>query len=191
MKILINVGINHAIEDEVSLNPIQAVINYIDNDQDVISLLNEFIKNGVDINSTNSEGLTALHISVEHERINIIDFLLENGAEIDIQCNKGNTPLMHGIEKNVQEEIINKLITCKSKLNIQNIEGRTALMLAIKQSDKSVIKILLEAECQYDLKDHEDNTVLHLIIGKCNILKIFLDYLLISDFIIIKLISSP
>lgn len=181
LKILINVGINHAIEDEVSLNPIQAVINYIDNDQDVILLLNEFIKNGVDINSTNSEGLTALHISVEYERINIIDFLLENGAEIDIQCNKGNTPLMHGIEKNVQEEIINKLITCKSNFDIQNVKGKTALMLATEKGYKNVIRILLEAKCQYDLKDHEDNTILHLTIDKCDILKLFLEKLKYSN----------
>ncbi len=177
LKTLINIGIKYTIEDESNLNSIQAVINYIDNDQDVISLLSEFIKNGIDINITNSEGLTALHISVECKRINIIDFLLENGAKIDIQCNQGNTPLMHGIEKNVQEEIISKLITYKSNLDIQNIKGKTALMLAIQQNYKSIIKILLKAGCQYDLKDYENNTILHLIINKCDILKLFLEKL--------------
>ncbi|KAJ8669348.1 hypothetical protein QAD02_000607 [Eretmocerus hayati] len=61
-------------------------------------LMKKFLENGVNINdSVQAEsliwsGYTALHFAVEYLRTSVIDFLLENGADISLQNGLGLTP---------------------------------------------------------------------------------------------------
>lgn len=52
----------------------------------------ELLKYGVDINATNHQGLTALHVAIMQERPEIVKFLLQNGADIDKPDTEGQTP---------------------------------------------------------------------------------------------------
>lgn len=53
----------------------------------------ELLKYGVDINATNHQGLTALHVAIMQERPEIVKFLLQNGADIDKPDTEGQTPI--------------------------------------------------------------------------------------------------
>lgn len=52
----------------------------------------ELLKYGADINATNHQGLTALHVAIMQERPETVNFLLQNGADIDKPDTEGQTP---------------------------------------------------------------------------------------------------
>jgi hypothetical protein len=53
----------------------------------------QYLKLGVNINTTNIDGLTALHQACIDANIEMVKFLIENQADIDVQDNEGWTPL--------------------------------------------------------------------------------------------------
>ena len=52
-----------------------------------------YLKLGVNINTTNIDGLTALHQACIDANIEMVKFLIENAADTDVQDNEGWTPL--------------------------------------------------------------------------------------------------
>ena len=59
-----------------------------------IQMIKNLIKIGIDINATNSEGNTPLHLAVcDIKKIKIVKLLLDNGADISIANHNGYTPL--------------------------------------------------------------------------------------------------
>jgi hypothetical protein len=61
-------------------------------EQDAIEAVRLCLEHGADINAFNNTGLTALHIAVERGD-NLVKFLAERGAELDLQDKSGRTPL--------------------------------------------------------------------------------------------------
>lgn len=55
-------------------------------------LCEQLIKDGCDINESDPEGNTALHIAALHGHRNIYDLLVTYGADINIENNIGETP---------------------------------------------------------------------------------------------------
>ena len=53
----------------------------------------QHLKMGVNINTTNIDGLTALHQACIDANIEMVKFLVENNADINAQDNEGWTPL--------------------------------------------------------------------------------------------------
>eukprot|EP01018_Ginkgo_biloba_P019913 Gb_34207 [translate_table: standard] len=66
------------------------------NDVDAIM---ELLKYGVDINSTNEDGLTGLHVAISEEHLKMVNVFLQNGADIDKVDFNGRTP-RHMVENN-------------------------------------------------------------------------------------------
>ena len=176
----------------------QAVIN---GEKKFVQLI---LERGADVNSKDDVGRTALIIAALYGNIKIIDILLAAGADITAQCDEGKSALMEFIENaSVSEEdedflgFIRKLINAgaedKSALRMavegQNKEvvklvelgeikmNKTALMTAIKNSDSSMVKLLLELGVNPILKSRKDNSALMeaLFIGNNDVIKELID----------------
>jgi len=108
-----------------------------------------------DVNSTNKHGNTILISAVSRGYLNIVKFLLENGADVN-KCNKhNNSPLILACVKGYYD-IIKLLLNCPNiKLNIQNKNCKTALFLA---RDYATIKLLVKKYCNMELRDKFGNT---------------------------------
>jgi ankyrin repeat protein len=63
-----------------------------------INVVKEFIKNGADINMTDTDGHTAIHIACGWGHTKIVQFLLDNGAVVNVTSEDGSTPLHHACE---------------------------------------------------------------------------------------------
>ena len=55
-------------------------------------LVKYFVNKKYDLNDVNKKGQTALHLACELGNEKIINFLVENGANVDIRDNKGKKP---------------------------------------------------------------------------------------------------
>ena len=58
-----------------------------------LDMLKEFISIGIDVNMKDQYGYSLLHKAVREEHINIVEFLIENGADVNAEDLAENTPL--------------------------------------------------------------------------------------------------
>ncbi|MEG0261362.1 MAG: ankyrin repeat domain-containing protein [Lysinibacillus sp.] len=97
---------------------------------------------GVDVNSTNDEGISPLHIVLYPE---VAECLLEQGALINLTTNDGNTPL-HTQASDGEEriDIIKLLLKRGANSKIKNTFGKMALDIAKNRNEKIIIEELLK-----------------------------------------------
>merc|ERR1719419_42436 len=79
----------------------------------------EYLKNGIDINTCNANGLNALHLASKEGHKSIVTELLKRGASVDAATKKGNTAL-HIASLAGQEEVVKILVQNGAKVNAQS-----------------------------------------------------------------------
>ena len=94
----------------------------------------------VNVNAQDSNGLTALHFSVQSNSVEIVCTLLLKGADPNIAIT--STPLITAcINKNLQ--IIKELLKAKADVNGQDEDSATALYMASSNGDFRIVNKLL------------------------------------------------
>jgi ankyrin repeat protein len=94
-----------------------------------------------DINIQNKYGWTLLHITIRRNRADMVNFLLDNGADIDKVDGVGWTPLMEAIMDNMTD-LCKVLVDRGADTSIANARGVTAPMLAQKFSREDMYDFL-------------------------------------------------
>ena len=130
-----------------------------------IAMVTSLMKAGVDVNTRDTYGGTALHQAASYGHNNTIKILIEAGAEVDAQDEKGETPV-HVAVPLEQINSIEILIEAGADVNIKDEDGLTALHKAA-QEDKPIIVEYLAKQPWIDLnlQDKDGNTALHLADG--------------------------
>lgn len=113
-------------------------------------VLKAYVKSGFDINSKGPGGQTALQRAASQGHVEVVDFLLENGANPLIADGQKISPLIAAVMsypsyKNLEalQAILKMLIAKGADINAVNAGGQTALMLAIATELFPVAEILL------------------------------------------------
>lgn len=80
------------------------------------------------LSATNNEGMTMLHICCQNGYNNMVQLLLDNGADrtINLTDASGKTALMHAVIKK-QPEIVKKLLASGADVNLRDNFGFTAM----------------------------------------------------------------
>ncbi|XP_052830444.1 LOW QUALITY PROTEIN: protein phosphatase 1 regulatory subunit 12A-like [Octopus bimaculoides] len=99
----------------------------------------KLLARGVDINTANVDGFTALHQACIDDKIDMVKFLVENGADVDVCDNEGWTPL-HATTSCAFTDITQYLST---RANIAAVNNDGNLPLDICEETK-MEKLLLE-----------------------------------------------
>jgi len=94
-----------------------------------------------DINIQNKYGWTLLHIAIRRDRAEMVEFLLDNGADIDRVDGVGWTPLMEAIMDD-KTSLVKFLVEKGADKTIANQRGATAPMLAQKFGRVSMFEYL-------------------------------------------------
>jgi len=102
----------------------------------------EFVENGGDIN-TNEDGRTALYFAAANGHVDIVRFLLENGADPNMQDSfSKTTPLFIAVQRQVSNEIIELLLVNGADPNICELYGDTSLQFALNCNNKAAAEII-------------------------------------------------
>ena len=89
----------------------------------------------------------------------IVQLLLEKGADVNAKDNDGRTALMFAAEKG-HTEIVQILLKKGADVNAEDEYGGTALMIAAENGHTEIIKLLLEKGADVNAKDWYGKTAL-------------------------------
>ena len=131
--------------DYVSNNLYQELYNLCEESSStiIISKLKKLLQKNIDINKINDDTKTALMIASERGNIETVEFLLDNGANIDIQDIEGFTALMLASGRG-HYEICLKLIDHGAFIETENYRGQDATFFALKNMYPDIIELMEE-----------------------------------------------
>lgn len=141
-KTLIN-QIQNEIDEEDSFG-YSLLINGIETDN--IALVTEIVKYTQDIDKDyNGQSALTFACSLGNDNLDIIQLLIEKGADVNHQDEDGNTCLMNTLTYGNQERLIRYILTVDDvDLNIQNDFGQTVLHLCVEYTRLVALDIILQ-----------------------------------------------
>ncbi len=118
-----------------------------------------------DINYVSRFGFSLLHYAIMYDNIEIFNFLLEKGADINIANTNKTTPLHTAVFLR-KIEIVKSLIEHGADINAKTSWGLTPLHLAYKRNDVDIIVYLLKNKADKNVVDFCGNKPRHYKTGK-------------------------
>jgi len=131
------------------------------NKEKIVQMINLLCRSGANPDARNQTGSlksTALMSASEYKtewRIAYTKALVENGANVNLKDNDGNTALMLNID---DIDTFKYLVENKADLNIKNNKGQTALILAAENEKTDVMAFLIERGANVNLRDNNGLT---------------------------------
>ncbi len=120
------------------------------------------IEKGAEVNAANSRyGSTALSIAAgKCDDPRVIRLLLDNGADLHVRNNGGDTPLLVAV-KHDNRKTVEMMLQAGADIDEQN-EGYTALMIAARRGYRGIVALLIEKNADLDIKNDIGKTALRL-----------------------------
>lgn len=125
-------------------------------DFDIVKSMVE--ENAEIINSQDKYGYTALHNVMSEEEFEIVEYLIKNGADVNIQNEDGVTPLHLA----AYTENANILLDNGAEINQQDNRGNTPLHAAViaGEEHREMIKFLIDNGADASIINQEGKTPL-------------------------------
>ncbi len=107
-------------------------------------------------------GLTPLGMAVSSGHVEVTEFLLARGANIEISWwINGMTPLLLALHSG-KVDVAKLLIQKGAKVNVRDRMGHTAFGYAVGGDHRELVSLLLEHGLDLKTRDDKDNTLLHI-----------------------------
>lgn len=114
--------------------------------EDVVALFSA----GVSLDSTDSQGRTALHMASANGHLAVVEYLIQNGANVNATNMEKNTPL-HWACLNGRIEVIRALISAGASVSALNSHEKTPMDEAVTTGKMDVIDAIGAAVAQAEL----------------------------------------
>ncbi|XP_019713471.1 ankyrin-1-like [Hippocampus comes] len=137
----------------------------------------DHIKNGIDINIANQNGLNGLHLASKEGHVKMVLELLHSGIELEATTKKGNTAL-HIAALAGQEKVVAELVNYGANVNAQSHKGFSPLYMAAQENHLEVVKFLLENSANQSLPTEDGFTPLAVALqqGHENVVALLINY---------------
>jgi ankyrin repeat protein len=120
----------------------------------------------VNFQLSNNKRFALLEAS-DHNRSNIVTFLLQNNADPNISDEDGRTPLIEAVDREYIE-IVNILLSNNADVNKQEKHGNTALVIAINKKNIPIINSILTHSPNLEIMNNKGETAINLSIKNRN-----------------------
>ncbi|XP_061750561.1 ankyrin repeat domain-containing protein 26-like isoform X2 [Nerophis ophidion] len=141
-----------------------------------VSKLEHLVKNN-DVNQVDKQNRTALHIACASGNYEVVKFLVEKKAKLNLSDNQNRTPLMKAVQGQ-HDVIVNILLENHAEPNLVDMNGNTALHLASSIPSISIVDILQKYDADINVHNKEGLSPLTLSVQE--------DYLDVAEFLLKK-----
>lgn len=121
--------------------------------------------NKENVNVSTSAGLYPIHIAVKVDATDIVQLLIEHGADVDSIDNEGRAALHYAVQYQ-NKELILLLLKNEANPNVQNKYGITPLHQAAYSSTIDIVKMLVMFGADPKIKNSNGNTAYDLAKAK-------------------------
>ena len=129
------------------------------------------------LNIKNNESQTPLHIAAITRNSSVLKSLIQHGADLSIQDNKGHTVMHILCEKGDSQsmQLLSEFLKMKSAnvekcLAIKNYKGQTCFHIACEKSNKDALQALLDIGMDINIQESKaGKTALHIAAEQGNI----------------------
>ncbi|MEN6426655.1 MAG: ankyrin repeat domain-containing protein [Phycisphaerales bacterium] len=128
------------------------------------------LSDGVDVNSRDREGYTALHHAARQAHQELVKLLIEKGAEVNVVAGAGGETPLHAavvcvyrdpVVKVGEKSVVRLLAAAGADLNAADADGATPLHRATSLGNARAVKHLLAAGANANARDCRGETPLH------------------------------
>ena len=123
----------------------------------VVSLL---IRHGADTSMASGDGDTALIFTAQEGRTSTAELLLEAGVLLNHQNGAKRTALHEAALSKYGYGVLSVLLGNGARTDIQDAQGKTALIIAVEANDIWLVERLLTEEVDTSIKDHTGRNAL-------------------------------
>lgn len=139
----------------------QSLNNLIMYDKSIDEIINA-INNGANVNEINMFGVTPLMFAVSKSNVEIVELLIEHGADVSAEAEGSYTPLFYAVEINSDETIpiVDLLLDAGANIEHRNYKGQTVLLYAAEMnSNQELLQHLIEKGANPNSNDNEGNNL--------------------------------
>jgi hypothetical protein len=112
-----------------------------------------FLRVGYSPDTANTQGVPIICVATRNGHKKIVELLLQRGADVNVlSLDRGNSPLMEAAVRG-DDLSVRRFLETGANPNLISKSGQTALMLAIGEGHKDIVKILLEYKADLNIKD--------------------------------------
>ena len=125
-----------------------------------VDTIKSLIAQGVDINARNVRGHAPMHLATAKGLGDIVQVLLENGAEVNVVRTDSGCTSLHYAASLGHVDLCELLVRYGADTDAQTARLETALHLAIANRHREVVAILLKYRARLDIRDKNGLTPL-------------------------------
>lgn len=115
------------------------------------------------VHSKDTKGNTPLHSAISKGRLNIVTFLLDQGANLEAKNKNGLTPLFQALDLS-RNRIAKRLIDFGADIHVRGYLNRTLLHMAARAGNVTICKYLIAKGADINAHDSRGSTPLDVAI---------------------------
>jgi ankyrin repeat protein len=144
----------------LGFNPLYAAVS-----RGFTGVADVLLSNKADVNPVAGDnGKRPLHIAVLNDKTNLLQSLIEHGADVNATDFRSNAPLHFAASGN-RFEAVKMLLAAKADVNARDKEGNAPLHLAASQGYEKIISLLLDSGASVDATNYNLGTPLYFAVS--------------------------